>query len=69
MSGTVTDAGGKPVEGAIVRLTPTTLPWRATSCCSRARMRAASFAIYGAPAGECRVVGRHPDFAPAISPP
>lgn len=68
VSGTVTDASGKPVGAAMVRLT-TALPMaRDLTLLARTDGRG-SFAIHGIPTGEYRVVGRHPDFAPAISPP
>ena len=68
VSGTVTDARGKPVDGAILRLTPTTPFAREPVLVARTDARG-TFAIYGTPAGEWRVVGRHPDLAPAISAP
>jgi hypothetical protein len=68
LSGTVTDASGKPVNGAILRLTPTTPFAREPVLVARTDPRG-TFAIYGTPPGEWRVVGRHPDLAPAISAP
>ncbi len=68
VAGTVTDAGGKPVEGAAVRMT-TALPFaREPVLLARTDPRG-TFAIQGVPAGEYRLVGRHPDLAPAISAP
>jgi len=68
VSGTVTEADGKPVDGAVLRLT-TTMPFaRESVLVSRTDPRG-TFAIYGVAAGEYRLVGRHPDLAPALSAP
>jgi hypothetical protein len=68
VSGTVTEAGGKPVDGAVLRLT-TTMPFARESVLVSRTDPHGTFAIYGVAAGEYRLVGRHPDLAPALSAP
>jgi hypothetical protein len=68
VSGTVTKADGKPVDGAILRLT-TTMPFARESVLVSRTDPHGTFAIYGVAAGEYRLVGRHPDLAPAVSAP
>jgi protocatechuate 3,4-dioxygenase beta subunit len=68
VSGTVTDARGKPVDGVALRLTAGGLLAREPVLAARTDPRG-TFAIYGVPPGKWRIVGRHPDLAAAISAP
>jgi protocatechuate 3,4-dioxygenase beta subunit len=65
VAGAVTDAKGKPVEGAVVRAL-STLPMGSRATLLARTDPSGAFAIHGVPPGQYRVLGTHPELAPAV---